>query len=153
MKRFTINRWFVAVLVAVALVPLSPLARAATAFAAGGPGGPPIHFVNVQTTLDLATGQVTVTLDATCDEPLQASVAVALIEPAQPQPMAITGGSSFPVTCEAGQVYHYTLDLTATRGRFHPGDAMLLIDVDYQTTSGAVGQAVGGIPVHLGSAQ
>ena len=67
--------------------------------------------------------------------------------------MAITGGSGFGIACQAGQVYHYTLDLTATRGHFHPGDAMLLIDVDYQTTSGAVGQAVGGIPVQLGPAQ
>ena len=78
---------------------------------------------------------------------------MSLIEPPQPQAMAITGGSGFGIACQAGQVYHYTLDLTATRGHFHPGEVMLLIDVDYQTTSGAVGQAVGGIPVQLGPAQ
>ena len=153
MKRFTINQWLVAVLVALALVPLSPAAHPATAFAAGPGGGPPIHLANFQTTLDLATGQVTVTLDATCDEPLQASVTVALIQPPQPQAMAITGGSGFGVACEVGQVYHQTLALTATLGRFHPGEAMLWIDVEYQTTSGTVGDLFGGIPVQLGPAQ
>ena len=154
MKRFTINRWFVAVLVALALVPLSPAAHPATAFAAGGPGGgPPIHLANFQTTLDVATGQATVTLDATCDEPLQAAVVVVLSQQPQPQAVAISGGSSFQVACQVGQVYHQTLALTATLGRFHPGEAMLWIDIEYQTTSGTVGDLFGGIPVQLGPAQ
>ena len=148
MRTFTL--WLPALALGAALF----LGHAAPAFAGGGPGGgPPIHLANFQTTLDVASGQATVTLDATCDEPLQATVVVVLSQQPQPQAVAISGGSSFQVACQVGQVYHSTRDLTATPGRFHPGEAMLWIDVDYQTTSGAAGDLFGGIPEQLGPVQ
>ena len=148
MRTFTL--WLPALVLGAALV----LGHAAPAFAGGGPGGgPPIHLANFQTTLDLATGQATVSLDATCDEPLNAVAAVSLSQQPQPQAVAISGGSGFQVACQVGQVYHSTFALTAAPGRFHPGEAMLWIDVDYQTASGMIGSVFGGIPEQLGPVQ